>query len=132
MWLKTINDVAEQLYHLIGDYDVAYMVAELYVKKRVHQATEEAREFHVSNYWRVRAPPTIYSYNDSKLFRSTLRYLASPQGVRCAQTWIVSASAWGVKNLNKDNPTLRDKLDDMNYIPKKILTGSVLRYWLIQ
>ena len=45
MWTKTIQSVADQLYYLIKDYDVSYMVAELYVQKRVQQTTEESRRY---------------------------------------------------------------------------------------
>jgi hypothetical protein len=128
MWLKTINDVANQLCHLIKDYDVAYMVAELYVKMRVHDSTEEAREFHLSNNIVTTGSESIY-FRNFKLFSSSLRYLSSKTTIR-DHPWRASAGAWGIPDLNKKNITLKDKLDDLNYIPEKMLTGSVMKYWL--
>jgi hypothetical protein len=124
MWSETIKNVAEQLCHLIRDYDVAYMVAELYVKKRVHQATESEREFHMSNldfhghYYRT----------DHKLFSGQLRYLTSTITIR-HHLWRTYASAWGIPDLGKKNITLRDKLNDINYIPKDVLSGTVMKCW---
>ena len=124
MWSKTIKDVAEQLCHLIRDYDVAYMVAELYVKKRVHQATEDEREFHMSNL----DVHGHYYRTDHKLFNGQLRYLTSNTTIR-GHYWRASAAAWQIPNLNKKILTLKDKLNDLNYIPKSMLTGVVMKYW---
>ena len=124
MWLKTINDVAEQLCYLIKDYDVCLMVAKYYVMERVHRATEEAREFHMSNldihghYYRT----------DHKLFSGQLRYLTSKTTIR-GPYWRASAAAWQIPNLNKKILTLKDKLNDLNHIPKAMLTGVVMKYW---
>ena len=124
MWSKTIQDVAEQLSYLIKDYDVSLMVAKLYVKERVHRATEDEREFHMSNldihghYYRT----------DHKLFGGQLRYLSSKTTIR-GQYWRASAAAWQIPNLNKKNLTLKDRLNDLNYIPRSILTGVVMKYW---
>jgi len=122
MWLKTIIDVTEQLCHLIKDYDVCLMVAEHYVKMRVHQATKAEREFHMSNldfhghYYRT----------DHKLFSGQLRYMASKTTIR-SQFWRASAAAWGIPNLNKKNLTLKDKLNDLNYIPEITLSYVYFR-----
>jgi hypothetical protein len=124
MWSKTIQDVAEQLSYLIKDYDVSLMVAKLYVKERIHRATEDEREFHMSNldihghYYRT----------DHKLFGGQLRYLSSKTTIR-GQYWRASAAAWQIPNLSKKNLTLKDKLNDLNYIPRSILTGVVMKYW---
>ena len=124
MGSKTINDVAEQLCCLIKDLDVCLIVAKLYVEKRIHQGTEKAREFHMSNldfhghYYRT----------DHKLFSGQLRYLTSNTTIR-GQYWRASASAWQIPNLNKKILTLKDKLNDLNYIPKSMLTGVVMKYW---
>ena len=124
MWLKTIIDVTEQLCHLIKDYDVCLMVAEHYVKMRVHQATKAEREFHMSNldfhghYYRT----------DHKLFKGQLRYLTSQTTIR-GPYWRASAAAWQIPNLNKKELTLKDKLNDLNYIPKAMLSGVVMKYW---
>ena len=123
MWSKTIQDVADQLSYLIKDYDVCLMVAKYYVKERVHQETEEAREFHMSNldfhghYYRT----------DHKLFCGQLRYLSSPFSVR--HLWRIEAAAWQIPDLNKKKITLKDKLNDLKYIPKNILTGAVMKHW---
>ena len=124
MWSKTIKDVAEQLCHLIRDYDVAYMVAEHYVKKRVHRATEDEREFHMSNL----DVHGHYYRTDHKLFSGQLRYLTSPITIR-HHLWRTYASAWGIPELSKKNITLRDKLNDINYIPKDVLSGTVMKCW---
>tara|TARA_B110000285_G_scaffold210855_1_gene253061 strand:- start:215 stop:634 length:420 start_codon:yes stop_codon:yes gene_type:complete len=124
MWSKTIQDVAEQLSYLIKDHDVCLMVAKLYVKERIHRATEDEREFHMSNldihghYYRT----------DHKLFGGQLRYLSSKTTIR-GQYWRASAAAWQIPNLSKKNLTLKDKLNDLNYIPRSILTGVVMKYW---
>ena len=124
MWSKTINDIAEQLYYRIGDLDVCLMIAKLYVEKRIHQATKAEREFHMSNldfhghYYRT----------DHKLFSGQLRYLTSKTAIR-GPYWRASAAAWQIPNLNKKNLTLKDKLNDLNYIPKAMLTGVVMKYW---
>ena len=124
MGSKTINDVAEQLCCLIKDLDVCLIVAKLYVEKRIHQGTEKTREFHMSNldfhghYYRT----------DHKLFSGQLRYLTSETTIR-GQYWRASASAWQIPNLNKKILTLKDKLNDLNYIPKSMLTGVVMKYW---
>ena len=127
MWLKTIRDVAEQLCHLIRDYDVAYTVAELYVKMRVHQATEEARIYHSSNNIVTTGSESIYDRNFS-LFNGQLRYLTSQTMIR-GPYWRASAGAWQIPNLNKKELTLKDKLNDLNYIPKAMLSGVVMKYW---
>ena len=51
MWLKIIKSVSEQLCHplAIKDYDVAYMVAEKYVKMRVEDSIEKERAFYITN-----------------------------------------------------------------------------------
>ena len=124
MWSKTIQDVAEQLSYLIKDFDVCSMVAKYYVKERVHQATEKAIEYHMSNldihghYYRT----------DHKLFSGQLRYLSSKTTIR-GQYWRASAAAWQIPNLNKKILTLKDKLNDLNYIPNSMLTGVVMKYW---
>lgn len=124
MWSNTIQDVAEQLSYLIKDFDVCLMVAKYYVTERVHQATEKAREYHMSNldihghYYRT----------DHKLFSGQLRYLTSKTTIR-GPYWRASAAAWQIPNLNKKNLTLKDKLNDLNYIPKAMLTRVVMKYW---
>jgi hypothetical protein len=124
MWSKTIQDVAEQLSYLIKDYDVSLMVAKLYVKERIHRATEDEREFHMSNldlhghYYRT----------DHKLFSGQLIYLTSETTIR-GHYWRASAAAWQIPNLNKKILTLKDKLNDLNYIPRSMLTGVVMKYW---
>ena len=127
MWSKTIVNVAEQLSYLIKDYDVCLMVAKLYVEARVHQETEEAREYHLSNSVATTGSESIYDRN-FKLFCGQLRYLSSPFSVR-HQLWRIEAAAWQIPNLNKKKLTLKDKLNDLNYIPKKILTGAVMKHW---
>ena len=124
MWSKTIQDVAEQLSYLIKDYDVSLMVAKYYVKERIHRATEAEREFHMSNldfhghYYRT----------DHKLFSGQLIYLTSETTIR-GHYWRASAAAWQIPNLNKKILTLKDKLNDLNYIPRSMLTGVVMKYW---
>ena len=123
MWSKTIQDVAEQLYYRIGDLDVCLMVAKYYVKKRIHRATEEEREFHMSN-----LDSHGHYRTDHKLFCGQLRYLSSKTTIR-GQYWRASAAAWQIPNLNKKNLTLKDKLNDLKYIPRSMLTGVVMKYW---
>jgi hypothetical protein len=124
MWSKTIQDAAEQLCYLIKDHDVCLLVAELYVKERIHRATEDEREYHMSNldihghYYRT----------DHKLFCGQLRYLTSKTTIR-GHYWRASAAAWQIPDLDKKNLTLKDKLNDLNYIPKAMLTGVVMKYW---
>ena len=124
MSVKTIQDVASQLCYLIKDHDVCLIVAKYYVKERIHQGTEKAREFHMSNldihghYYRT----------DHKLFSGQLRYLTSKTTIR-GPYWRASAAAWQIPNLNKKELTLKDKLNDLNYIPKAMLTGVVMKYW---
>jgi hypothetical protein len=124
MSVKTIQDVASQLCYLIKDHDVCLIVAKYYVKERIHQGTEKAREYHMSNldfhghYFRT----------DHKLFSGQLIYLTSKTTIR-GPYWRASAAAWQIPNLNKKILTLKDKLNDLNYIPKTILTGVVMKYW---
>jgi len=78
MWLKTIRDVAEQLCHLIRDYDVAYTVAELYVKMRVHDSIESEREFYITNFCERRIHPMFWypffiSYREKSLLAGHMR-----------------------------------------------------------
>jgi len=127
MWSKTIQDVAEQLCYLIKDHDVCLLVAKLYVKKRVHQATEEARIYHSSNSIVTTGSESIYDRN-FKLFNGQLRYLTSKTTIR-GHYWRASAAAWQIPDLDKKNLTLKDKLNDLNYIPKAMLTGVVMKYW---
>ena len=127
MWSKTINDVAEQLYYHIGDLDVCLMIAKYYVKERVHQGTEKAREYHLSNNIATTGSESIYDRN-FKLFNGQLRYLTSETTIR-GHYWRTSAAAWQIPNLNKKILTLKDKLNDLNYIPKSMLTGVVMKYW---
>ena len=127
MGSKTINDVAEQLCCLIKDLDVCLIVAKLYVEKRIHCATEEARIYHSSNNIVKTGSDSIYNRN-FKLFNGQLRYLTSNTTIR-GHYWRASASAWQIPNLNKKILTLKDKLNDLNYIPKSMLTGVVMKYW---
>ena len=124
MWSKTINDIAEQLAYVIKDYDVCLVVAKYYVKERVHQATKTEREFHMSNL----DSHGHYYRTDHKLFSGQLRYLTSKTTIR-GPYWRASAAAWQIPNLNKKNLTLKDKLNDLNYIPNSMLTGVVMKYW---
>jgi len=127
MWSKTIQDVAEQLYYIIKDHDICLVVAKLYVEKRVHQATEEAMIYHSSNRIVTAGSKSIYGRNFS-LFNGQLRYLTSKTTIR-GHYWRASAAAWQIPDLNKQTVTLKDKLNDLNYIPKGALTGVVMKYW---
>ena len=57
-----------------------------------------------------------------------IRYLASSKGIRDITTttrgrrelrtrWKCMAVLWGIKNIDKEEITLKDKLDDLKYIP---------------
>ena len=159
MWTKTIQSVADQLCHPLGikDYDVALMVAELYIQKRITDSTEESRKYHFDrltlrmmqseehlsgnptpcaccinprSLTGARAVqglcscrnPRLYPFTYKNTLKSILGYITSEGGIRGAY-WRVSASVWGVNNLNKDKDklTLRDKLDDLKHIPLSVI-----------
>ena len=128
MYTKIIQSVAEQLCHplAIKDYDVACMVANNYVKMRVEDSLKECKKFHIKilrnrfGHGLLALRAGVNHHNSHELFHSMICYISSKRGIR-GQYWRVSASAWGVKNLEKRNPTIKDKLDDLNYIPIKVL-----------
>lgn len=144
MWTKTIQSVAEQLCLILKDYDVSYKVAELYIQKRVEDSTEECRKYHFdcltlrqmpkkenkrtialihhplsrcSDRTAIWGPITNAKKNT---FSAMIRFMSSERGVRTPY-WRIYASAWGVKDLDKDKITIRDKLNDMKIIPISIL-----------
>ena len=45
------------------------------------------------------------------------------RGVR-SNYWRVSAAAWGIKDLDKEKVTIRDKLNDMKIMPFEVLPLS--------
>jgi hypothetical protein len=123
MWTKIIQLVAEQLTLLFGDYDVAYKVSEIYVQKRIHDSIEYERRYHAT---RQKDYHFIFAHNDE--FKNNIQYLTSEKGVRC-HYWRVSAATWGIKNLIKINPSLKDKLDDLKHIPVSLLRGGAITYY---
>lgn len=94
----------------------------------------EAREA-MTNDWN-RWPFNISSHHNerftlkSKINIPQLTYLASERGIRDLPYWRISASSWGVKNMDKVNITLKDKLDDIKLIPNRILKKVYLNLLL--
>lgn len=66
------------------------------------------------------APNTL----KSKINRSYLVYLTSERGIRSIPTYRSTASAWSIKNLDKEIITLKEKLDDIKLIPSHIFRGD--------
>ena len=141
MWTKIIQLVADQLCHplIIRDYDVAYLVAENYVTMRIEDSTEECRQYHfdrltirmMPDYFQRQAQAgypvgSIKNKKDEQFntFKSLLSFITSERGIRTPQ-WNIYASAWGIKDLNKDKLTLRDKLNDIKLIPPIVIKQIV-------
>jgi len=141
MWTKIIQLVADQLCHplIIRDYDVAYLVAENYVSMRIEDSTEECRHYHfdrltiriMPDYFQRQAQAgspvgSIKNIKDEQFntFRSLLSFVTSERGIRTPR-WNICASAWGIKDLNKDKLTLRDKLNDIKFIPLPVIKQIV-------
>ena len=151
MWRRTIQLIAGQLCHplLFKDYDVAYKVAENYVTMRIEDSTEECRQYHFdrlsirmmpeylvenkNHVWKCQRLPEIIT-NWAKLknikdenfntFQLLLLFVTSERGIRTPR-WNIYASAWGIKDLNKDTITLRDKLNDIKLIPSPVIKQVV-------
>ena len=155
MWSKTIVSVAEQLTKIIKDYDVSYQVAEIYVKKRIHDSIEESRQYHLDRlsikmtpkYWMAfqRKPHSKKSFIDESknipergillhiddnfiTFKTLLGYIFSKYGIR-SYDYRIAAAAWGISNLDKENLTIREKLNDMKIIPYMIIEQISYKYW---
>ena len=134
MWTKIIQLVADQLCHplIIRDYDVAYKVAENYVSMRIEDSTEECRHYHFDRLT-IRMMPDFLCRETKKknikdeqftTFQLLLSFVTSERGIRTPR-WNIYASAWGVKDLNKDKITLRDKLNDIKLIPAPVIKQIV-------
>ena len=157
MWTKIIKNIAEQLYSIIPDYDVSYQVAEYYVQKRVEDSTEECRRYHFDCLTLRKMPkimreqkriialmgPPLSRLNDRKpiwgpisnekknTFSAMIRFISSERGVRTPY-WRVYAAAWGIKDLDKEKITIRDKLNDMKIIPVSIIKQIAQGIWVDQ
>jgi len=101
--------LADQLNPFITDYDVCLLVAKLYIQMRKIDATEECREFYMSR--------RLSLSHRSKINRQDLIYLASERGIRDTPSFRPYASAWSIKNLDKENITLKEKIEDLKLIP---------------
>ena len=134
MWTKIIQLVADQLCHplIIRDYDVAYKVAENYVSMRIEDSTEECRHYHFDRLT-IRMMPDFLCRETKKknikdeqfnTFQLLLSFVTSERGIRTPR-WNIYASAWGIKDLNKDKITLRDKLNDIKLIPAPVIKQIV-------
>lgn len=128
MWTKTIQSVAEQLCTILKDYDVSYEVARYYVQNRVKDSTEECRRHHFDCLTlrkmpgRMRSTPST-RWERNNTFLEMIRFMGSERGVR-TRYWRVSAAAWGIKDLDKEKITIRDKLNDMKIMPFEVLPLS--------
>jgi hypothetical protein len=96
MWLKTIESVAEQLCIILKDYDVAYMVAEMYVPMRVDASIKKCRKFHIKLI-RNRFGPNLqllrcgaHHCNSHPLFHSTIVREAGKMNIRRNDIWLSS------------------------------------------
>jgi len=105
------DHLADQLNLFIKDYDVCLIVAKLYIQMRKIDATEECREFYMSRRLSYHHPLR------SKICRQDLIYLASERGIRDVPSFRIYAAAWSIKNLDKGNITIKDKLEDIKLIP---------------
>ena len=128
MWTKTIKDIAAQLCTILKDYDVSYEVARYYVKERVKNSTEECRRYHFDCLTLRKMPGRMRSTSSTRwernnTFLSMIRFMGSERGVRSSY-WRVSAAAWGIKDLDKEKITIRDKLNDMKIMPFEVLPLS--------
>ena len=134
MWTKIIQLVADQLCHplIIRDYDVAYKVAENYVTMRIEDSTEECRHYHFDRLT-IRMMPDflcretkIKNIKDEQFttFQLLLSFVTSERGIRTPR-WNIYASAWGIKDLNKEKISLRDKLNDIKLIPPPVIKQIV-------
>ena len=59
----------------------------------------------------------------NNIFLAMIQFMGSERGVRSSY-WRVSAAAWGIKDLDKEKITIRDKLNDMKIMPFEILPLS--------
>lgn len=145
MYLKIINQLAEQLSIYIEDYDVALLVARYYVSLRVNQSIRECRDYHYDRLINnisfrecycpfirqgivpIQNTVPIYRHGphspDFKSwyleFKSILRYLQSKKGFH-QYYWAIPRSAWSIPYNSNDIITLKDKLEDLRNSPSSI------------
>ena len=120
MWTKTIQSVAEQLCTILKDYDVSYEVAQYYVQKRVEDSTEECRRHHFDYLTLRKMPGRMRSVSSTRwernnTFLAMIQFMGSERGMR-SPYWRVAAAAMGIKDLDKEKITIRDKLNDIEII----------------
>ena len=73
-----VHALAEELYYAIKDLDVCIMIASLYIKKRYITATEETREFYISQIWKEKPGLKIARVPGSLGMLATRMYLWNP------------------------------------------------------
>jgi hypothetical protein len=61
-------------------------------------------------------------------FKTLLGYLSSKDGIR-TPNYRIAASSWGISNLDKQNLTICEKLNDMKIIPYMVLEYLSYKYW---
>ena len=60
--------------------------------------------------------------------KDEIRYVASYRGIRSLSGYRPSAAAWGIKDLDKDELTMKDKLNDIKLIPMGTQGLGMLSY----
>jgi len=129
-----VGNVANQLTPLFEDYDVAIIVASHYVKIRAKDSEIKSRKFHTKCLREKFGPELILlrsglgkHYHSHVLFEIMISYMISKKGIRSNHNWRTAGSAWGIPNLDKDNPTINDKANDLKIIPIKVIRGIQFR-----
>ena len=134
MWLKTIESVAEQLCIILKDYDVAYMVAEIYVPMRVDASIKECRKFH-TKLIRDRFGEGLrflcsgsHHYNTHLLFHSMIVRKAKEMKIRRNDIWLSSmcAGSWGIPKLGEVDPT-KNMMNDLKIDPNYVVENYLFR-----
>ena len=54
----------------------------------------------------------------------SIQYIGSYRGVR-SNKYSVAASAWGIKNIYKDEVSLKDKIEDIQILPYHVISACV-------
>ena len=153
--------VAHLIYCVLGDMDVAQIVAKKWLKYKLEIAdekNEQARRYYLDLLWLEKPGDlvdrhkhslgelshNICLWNQDYIFsrefmmtsdwwswrempqghrnmrsphKNELRYIASTRGIRNFPEYRITAAAWGVRELDKELPTMKDKLHDIKCIP---------------
>ena len=65
--------------------------------------------------------------HDPKMYnklQSSIRYIGLNRGVR-SNNYSVAASAWGIKDIQKKEVTVKDKIEDIKLLPSHVISACV-------